>query len=295
VRRALQLSLNVPAIAVLGKVGVNRLSARLTQTGAALVLPKNEAPGLAMGLGGVGVRLSDLVMLYCALARQGSAVALKERENAPVQNLQRLLDSLAAWYVGNVLMGAPPPENAPRGRLAFKTGTSYGYRDAWAIGFDGRMTIGVWVGRPDGAPVPGLYGRASAAPILFDAFARSGFAPAPLPSAPKGVIVATGNKLPPPLQRFSSGLGLRDPAEKPHIMFPPDGARLELTGGQTPSPVALKIVGGRAPLTVMMNGVPLAADSSRRTVFFRPDGPGFVRLTVMDATGATDSVSVRLQ
>ena len=295
VRRALQLSLNVPAIAVLGKVGVNRLSARLTQTGAALVLPKNEAPGLAMGLGGVGVRLSDLVMLYCALARQGSAVALKERENAPVQNPQRLLDSLAAWYVGNVLMGAPPPENAPRGRLAFKTGTSYGYRDAWAIGFDGRMTIGVWVGRPDGAPVPGLYGRASAAPILFDAFARSGFAPAPLPSAPKGVIVATGNKLPPPLQRFSSGLGLRDPAEKPHIMFPPDGARLELTGGQTPSPVALKIVGGRAPLTVMMNGVPLAADSSRRTVFFRPDGPGFVRLTVMDATGATDSVSVRLQ
>ena len=61
-----------------------------------------------------------------------------------------------------------------RGRIAFKTGTSYGYRDAWAVGFDGRVTIGVWVGRPDGTPVPGMVGRASAAPILFDAFARTG-------------------------------------------------------------------------------------------------------------------------
>jgi penicillin-binding protein 1C len=78
-------------------------------------------------------------------------------------------------------------------------------------------------------------------------------------------------------------------------MFPPDGARLELAGGDQPNPVALKIAGGRAPLTVMVNGVPLAAESGRRTLFFRPDGPGFVRVTVMDATGATDSVSVRMQ
>ena len=139
-----------------------------------------------MGLGGVGVRLSDLVMLYAGLARLGAAMPLTERAGAIPQNPRRLLDPVAAWYVGNILIGAPPPENAPHGRIAFKTGTSYGYRDAWAIGFDGRMTIGVWVGRPDGAPVPGLVGRASAAPILFDAFARSGFAPAPLPRAPKG-------------------------------------------------------------------------------------------------------------
>jgi penicillin-binding protein 1C len=246
-----------------------------------------------MGLGGVGIKLSDLVMLYVALARQGSSIALKERMDSAEQAPKRLLDSVAAWYVGNILIGAPPPDNAPHGRIAFKTGTSYGYRDAWAVGFDGRMTIGVWVGRPDGAPVPGLYGRASAAPILFDAFARSGLAPAPLPHAPKGAIFAAGNKLPPPLQRFSSGNGLRETADRPRIMFPPDGARLELTG--QPGAVPLKIAGGRAPLTVMMNGIPLAAESGRRTLFFRPDGPGFVRLTVMDATGATDSVSVRLQ
>ena len=144
------------------------------------------------------------------------------------------------------------------------------------------MTIGVWVGRPDGAPVPGLFGRASAAPILFDAFARSGFTPAPLPHAPKGTIFAANSKLPPPLQRFNAGTGLREATERPRIMFPPDGARLELAGGDQPDPVALKIAGGRAPLTVMVNGVPLAAESGRRTLFFQsgrsricpPDGDG---------------------
>jgi penicillin-binding protein 1C len=294
VRRALQMSLNVPAIAVLGKVGVSRLSARLTQTGAALVLPKGEAPGLAMGLGGVGVKLSDLVILYTGLARLGSAVPLIEREGEVAQNPRRLLDPVAAWYVGNVLIGAPPPDNAPPGRIAFKTGTSYGYRDAWAIGFDGRMTIGVWVGRADGTPVPGLVGRAAAAPILFDAFARSGYAPAALAHAPKGAVFAASNKLPPPLQHFSADGGLAA-SEPPRIIFPPDGARIELAKGTAPEPVALKIAGGAAPLTIMVNGVPLSAQGGRRTLFFAPDGPGFVRLTVMDARGATDSVSVRLQ
>ena len=193
VRRALQFSLNVPAIAVLDKVGVNRLAARLEQARAGLVLPQGEAPGLAMGLGGVGIRLSDLTMLYAGLARLGDAAPLIERQGQQQGQAaaagHRLLDPVAAWYVGNVLIGAPPPDNAPPGRIAFKTGTSYGYRDAWAVGFDGRMTIGVWVGRPDGSPVPGLVGRASAAPILFDAFARTGFAPAPLPHAAQGRAV----------------------------------------------------------------------------------------------------------
>jgi penicillin-binding protein 1C len=295
VRRALQMSLNVPAIAVLGRVGVNRLSARLTQTGATLVLPKGEAPGLAMGLGGVGIKLNDLVMLYTGLAREGLAVPLTERVGAPMPVARRLLDPVAAWYVGNILIGAPPPDNAMPGRIAFKTGTSYGYRDAWAVGYDGRMTIGVWVGRPDGAPVPGLYGRGSAAPILFDAFARSGNAPVPLARAPKGVVFATNNKLPPPLQRFSPEGGVSVASEPPRIMFPPDGARIELAKSGPAEPVALKITGGAAPLTVMVNGVPLNLQGSRHTVFFTPDGPGFARLTVMDARGASDSVSVRLQ
>jgi penicillin-binding protein 1C len=300
VRRALQLSLNVPAVTVLDKVGASRFAARLEQAGASFVLPPGEVPGLAMGLGGVGVKLSDLVALYAGLARLGTTVPLNERaasgEEAPTP--RRLLDPAAAWYVGNVLLGTPPPENAAGGRIAFKTGTSYGYRDAWSVGFDGKRTIGVWVGRADGAPVPGLVGRVAAAPILFDAFARTGKLPAALPAVPKGALVAATGKLPPPLQRFRPG-ALAGEGSEPQlrIMFPPNGARLELANDSSgkPDPIALKVTGGAGPLTVLVNGQPLEMAPGRRTLFFEPEGPGFVRLTVMDGRGATDSVVVRLQ
>ena len=198
----------------------------------------------------------------------------------------------------NVLIGSPPPENAAGGRIAFKTGTSYGNRDAWAIGFDGKRTIGVWTGRPDGAPVAGLVGRLSAAPILFDAFARLGQSLQQLKAPPTGALIATTAKLPPPLQRFASRASAGEAmAPKVHIVFPPNGASLELAGaeGEKPDPIAIKIAGGTPPLNVHLNGMPLAAKKSARTLFFEPDGPGFVRLTVTDATGAADSVVVRLQ
>jgi penicillin-binding protein 1C len=299
VRRALQQSLNVPAVAVLQEVGPSRLIARLAQAGAPLVLPKREvAPGLALGLGGVGVRLTDLTMLYSGLARQGTVAPLVERLGAPPLPPKRLIEPVAAWYVASVLIGTPPPENAAGGRIAFKTGTSYGYRDAWAVGFDGKRTIGVWAGRPDGAPVPGLAGRVTAAPILFDAFARLGQQFEPLAPAPKGVLIASTAKLPPPLQRFASREAAGEAmAPKVHIVFPPDGASLELSAakGAAPDPIAIKITGGTPPLNVLLNGMPIPAKRSARTLFFEPDGPGFVRLTVTDATGAADSVVVRLQ
>jgi len=298
VRRALQLSLNVPAVAVLDKIGPSRLIARLGEAGASLVLPRSEAPGLALGLGGIGIRLADLTMLYAGLARQGTVAPLVERLGTNPLPSRRLIESVAAWSVANVLIGTPPPENAAGGRIAFKTGTSYGYRDAWAVGFDGRRTIGVWAGRPDGAPVAGLAGRTAAAPILFDAFARAGGHLLPLPAAPNGALITTTAKLPPPLQRFASPASTGDTmAAKVRIVFPPDGASLELSGkkGEPQDPIAIKIAGGTLPLNVLLNGLPLDAKNSGRTLFFAPDGPGFVRLTVTDATGVADSVMVRLQ
>jgi penicillin-binding protein 1C len=298
VRKALQLSLNVPAVAVLDAVRASRLTARLAQAGGTLTLPKGEVPGLAMGLGGVGIKLTDLTLAYTGIARLGTTMPLVERYEAAMEPAtpRRLLDPVAAWYVGNILLGTPPPDTAPRGRIAYKTGTSYGYRDAWSVGFDGKVTIGVWVGRPDGAPVAGLIGRAAAAPILFDAFARLGRSLAPLAHAPKGVIVAATNRLPPPLQRFQAG-SLPGEREAPlRILFPPNGARLELAGGSgNVEPVALKVTGGTGPLTVMVNGQPSAPVAGKRTLFFTPDGPGFARITVMDARGLADSVMVRIQ
>jgi penicillin-binding protein 1C len=301
VRKALQLSLNVPAVALLDRVGASRLSSRLKQAGGNLVLPKDEVPGLAMGLGGVGVTLQDLVQLYVGLARLGTTKPLREyidAKDAPRDPL-RLMDQVAAWQVGNVLMGTPPPENAPQHRIAFKTGTSYGYRDAWSVGFDGRMTIGVWVGRPDGAPVPGLVGRTAAAPILFDAFARTGKLPAPLPKAPKGVLISSNAKLPLPLRRFRPfGELVRTGSEQaPHIQFPLNGSRIDASGsgGTQFSAMPVKVAGGVLPMTMMVNGVSAGEIDSRRQRLVDPPGPGFVRLTVIDATGAADTVVVRIQ
>ncbi len=301
VRRALQLSLNVPAIALLDRVGASRLSARLKQAGVSLVLPKDEVPGLAMGLGGVGVTLSDLVQLYAGLARLGQTVALREivDDGQRDRETRRLMDPAAAWQVGNILIGTPPPENGIHGRIAFKTGTSYGYRDAWSVGFDGRYTIGVWVGRPDGAPVSGLVGRTAAAPILFDAFARTGRLPVSLPKPPRGVLTASNAKLPLPLRRFRPfGDLLRGGAEQAlRIQFPLDGSRIDAGGDAAKEalPVPVKVAGGVLPLTMLVNGIAVGPIDSRRQKLVDPPGPGFVRLTVMDATGAADTVVVRIQ
>ncbi|MEA2819034.1 MAG: penicillin-binding protein [Bradyrhizobium sp.] len=300
VRKALQLSLNVPAIELLDRVGASRLSSRLKQAGGNLVLPKDEAPGLAMGLGGVGITLQDLVQLYSGIARLGSTKPLREIvRKDDVREPLRLMDQVAAWQVGNVLIGTPPPENAAHNRIAFKTGTSYGYRDAWSVGFDGRITIGVWVGRPDGAPVPGLVGRTAAAPILFDAFARTGKLPAPLPKAPKGTLVASNAKLPMPLRRFRpAGDLIRSGGEQAlRIQFPLNGSRIDapnIHDGRF-SALPVKVAGGVLPMTMLVNGVAVGEIDGRRQRLIDPPGAGFVRLTVQDATGAADTVVVRIQ
>ena len=301
VRKALQMSLNVPAIALLDRVGASRLSSRLKQAGANLVLPKGEAPGLAMGLGGVGITLQDLVQLYVGLARLGSTRPLREIMNVTddARESLRLMDPVPAWQVGNVLIGTPPPENAVRNRVAFKTGTSYGYRDAWSVGFDGRTTIGVWVGRPDGAPAPGIVGRTAAAPILFDAFARTGKLPAPLLKPPKGTLVASNAKLPLPLRRFRPvGELVRTGGEQaPHIQFPLNGSRIDTAGsnGTALSAMPVKVAGGVLPMTMLVNGISVGEIDGRRQCLVDPPGPGFTRLTVIDATGAADTVVVRIQ
>ncbi|THD46283.1 MAG: penicillin-binding protein 1C [Bradyrhizobium sp.] len=301
VRKALQMSLNVPAIALLDRVGASRLSSRLKQAGANLVLPKDEAPGLAMGLGGVGITLQDLVQLYCGLARLGNTLPLREIVNQrgnPRDSL-RLLDQVAAWQVGNVLMGTPPPENGVHNRIAFKTGTSYGYRDAWSIGFDGRITIGVWVGRPDGAPAPGIVGRTAAAPILFDAFARTGKLPAPLPKPPRGTLLASNATLPLPLRRYRpmGELVRTDGEQAPRIQFPLNGSRIDAASadGTQFSAMPVKVAGGVLPMTMLVNGVSVGEIDGRRRRLIDPPGPGFARLTVIDARGAADTVVVRIQ
>ena len=298
-RVALQNSLNIPAIALLNEVGPATFLARLRNAGAEIAMPDDSAPGLAIGLGGLGIRLTDLTRLYAGLARAGRMPGLVERLDQPRPMAdRRIAEPVPAWYVYDVLRGAPPPDHALGGRIAFKTGTSYGYRDAFAVGFDRNLTIGVWVGRADNGPSPGLVGRAVAAPILFDAFARAGGAQE-LIAAPRDALMAPTAKLPPPLRH------LRKDAPKTleasaigalKIAYPPDGARIDLDLGHADEPrLALKAQGGAPPFLWMVNGAPVGEPELRRQSQWRPDGAGFARVSVIDAMGASDSVVVRLE
>ncbi|RWB65055.1 MAG: penicillin-binding protein 1C, partial [Mesorhizobium sp.] len=299
IRQALQLSLNVPAISVLDAVGPARLLARFRQAGVTPILPVNKAPGLAIGLGGVGVTLRDLVQLYVGLANGGKAHTL--HDGTEPANAERspaiILDDQANWQITDILSGVKPPEGAARRGIAYKTGTSYGYRDAWSVGFDGRYVLGVWVGRPDAGAVPGLSGYVSAAPILFEGFVRSGLAPVPLPGQPAGVTRPRRDDLPVTLERFGSGadgLVQATPTEPaPTIIFPPDGARVDLgTTAARASPLVLKLQGGRAPFRWLANGKPLVGIDRRRSATWQPDGAGYSTLTVIDAVGRAASVKV---
>lgn len=303
-RRALQESLNVPAVALLSEIGPARFVARLRQAGATVVVPRETAPGLAVGLGGLGITLTDVARLYAGLARGGAAPTLVTRAgeaSAPdAVAAMPVADPIAAWYVFDVLRGAPAPDGALGGRIAYKTGTSYGFRDAWAIGWDRSRTIAVWVGRADGAASPGLTGRNAAAPLLFDAFARDGSEPQALPVPPHALITTTAG-LPPPLRHIRQDRPKTIAATaiaRLAIAFPPDGARVDLGlvggAGASESRLALKAQGGALPLTWLVNGAPVGDAGLRREADWRPDGAGFARITVIDARGDTDSVSVRL-
>jgi penicillin-binding protein 1C len=294
VREALTHSLNVPAVATLERLGPEVFAGRIEATGAHLARPKAQlkAAGLALALGGEGITLRDLVMLYAALGDGGLAKPLawtqadaKQRETS---GGTRLVRPEAARQVLDILREAP----APRGRapsaltlggpaMAFKTGTSYGFRDAVAAGVVGGYAIVVWTGRADGGARGGLTGRDAALPLLFDVADVVGAPPtAPRPIAPKAAPEA--------LQ------ALRAQTEGPRLIFPPDGAvvQVEALG---PRSRGLVLAAGGEALTWYVAGRPLAADPTSGRVIWRPASPGFYTLAVVDAEGRKVFARVRIK
>ncbi len=295
VERALQYSLNIPAVALTDAIGPARVMAAMKRAGTTPQLPGHAQPGLAIALGGLGITPEDLTMLYMGLAEGGQAVVLKLRPGtrageAQSAMAQRIVSPEAAWQVGHILAGMPPPPNAPRERLAYKTGTSYGHRDAWAVGFDGHYVVTVWMGRPDGTPVPGAFGADVAAPVLFEAFSRVTPQLEPLPPPPPGTLMVSNAALPAPLRVFHPRGAVFSAENPPEIAFPPDGAAVE-TGGL---PLVVKIAGGTPPFTLLANGAPVAVATQSRA----PElalAPGHVQLSLIDASGQASRVQVELK
>jgi penicillin-binding protein 1C len=297
-RQALQYSLNLPAVAVLDRIGPGRFIAALAAAGIRLRLPQPTIePGLAVALGGAGITLVDLVHLYASLSNGGEVTSLRYREDDPVTSGTAIFGPLAAWYVNDVLAETPPPANVlpaevRRGRkLAFKTGTSYGFRDFWAIGYDREVTIGVWAGRPDGTPMPGHSGRLTAAPVLFKIADLLGPARSRHPTPPPpGALLVGWNDLPPRLSRLDPGAEATSQTGGPRITFPPDEAVIEWRGEEMP----LEAIGGKQPLRWLVDGRPLTQGPPRRGIHWQPEGIGFVRLSVVDAAGRSAHSTVRL-
>lgn len=168
--QALQLSLNVPAVTLLQHLGVGVFSSKLLQAGIPLTLPKGSEPNLSMILGGVGTKLETLVHGFSSFSRQGISIKPRLVSNDPIME-RRAMSAGAAWMTQTMLKGiSPPAGSSKRLGVAWKTGTSYGFRDAWSIGTNQTYTVGVWIGRPDGTPLSGEYGAKAAGPILFDVF-----------------------------------------------------------------------------------------------------------------------------
>jgi penicillin-binding protein 1C len=287
VREALQLSLNLPVVALTDAMGVAKLMAGLRRAGVEAQVP-GGAPGLAVALGGLGVRLEDMVGLYGAIARGGVARPLHVVGDGAEG--ARVMSGVAAWQVGDILSGMAPPVGAPVNRLAYKTGTSYGHRDAWALGFDGAHVVGVWMGRADGTPVPGAFGGDLAAPVLFQTFARIGRDLVPLGPPPSAALMVANAGLPQPLRVFRAR-GAAFVAAGPEVAFPPDGAEVEVMA----EGMLLRVRGGVGPFTWLVDGRPVVVAARTREAMVATPGLGFVVVSVIDGTGQSARVRVRLR
>ncbi len=307
VREALQWSLNVPAVALMDRLGPQRFHSRLSLAGADLVYAGRHAePSLPLALGGVGMRLRDLTTLYASFAHGGVVAPLRlfEADGRDAATRFRLMSEEASWYVTDILSGSALPDGLGQGQgfdrgrpIAFKTGTSYGFRDAWSIGVSPTHTVGVWIGRADGSTRAGRYGRNEAAPILMKVFDLLPVEKMPGPAIPQNVLVASENSdLPAAMQRFKpKPLVIASGKEAPlQIMFPPNGATVSLPDSEQGDALALRSTGGKHPIRWMVDGRLLEKPAGRKRTQWTPDAIGFSNVTAIDAAGHSATSRIRL-
>ncbi len=281
VSQALQHSLNIPAVGILDKVGGRRLDqslraagANATQSGPAA---EGGSAGLALALGGTGLRATDLAMLYTAIANDGIAGPLSWTvEDQFTQSEFELLQPDTAKTIFDIMAAAPRPDgNMPAHlgqdipKVAYKTGTSYGFRDSWAAGISGEYVIVVWVGRPDGGPRPGVTGRAAAAPLLFDIADR----------LPRHIAAYETVRTTDTAERIKAAQDIA-----PVILFPMNETEIAVSEFGDPSQgIDLLIQASGDNTRVYVDSRPI--EKSRHRYSFVPESEGFYSLRVIDAAG----------
>ncbi len=274
---ALRQSLNRPAVRLLAQLGPARFGSAVARAGVQLRLPRGGGQSAALALGGAGMSLFDLAGLYADLA-DGGVIRLPTVVGTASKS-GTLVSQRAAADVAAILRAQPAPPGVapdPAHPVAYKTGTSYGFRDAWAAGFTPGYTVVVWIGRRDNTPMPGATGRDVAAPVLFHLF---GLLPAE--AAVPEVAVHTRTPVAPTLARVSGPPALR-------MMFPPGNVDLAYDAAAA---IDLRAAGGQPPYRWLADGRPLPPALH---TLWSPDGPGFVHLTVLDRAGHSASADVRL-
>ena len=297
IAEALQHSLNVPAVIALDRIGPARFAAQLALSGAQPRVSGAKAEaGLALALGGAGLTLQELAVLYAALGDGGLAKPLVWTQGADTSTSarHRLMSARSAAQILDILKEAPAPKGYAPGKLtknapqiAFKTGTSYGFRDAWAAGVSGDYAIVVWVGRADGAPRPGHVGRSDALPVLFEIADRAEVRLARQDANATRVIATSVEAPQAALTRFTE-------SAPPEILFPPRGAEL-WAGAVDGRPARAFVFAGRGEgdLSWYVDGAPSARDAAGLPVW-SPPAAGFYTISAVDELGRESRVRIRV-
>jgi penicillin-binding protein 1C len=278
---ALQQSLNVPAVAVLERIRPGRLADAFRKAGVELRIAGNR-PSLPMALGGVGMTLQELAGLYRNLA------VSSDRRLRDTTAKHGMLNTRSAGWITKILSENSLPEGlVSTGRqVAWKTGTSYGYRDAWTLGYTRDVTLGVWIGRPDGHPRQGsrelTQGRRAAAPLFFSILSL-------LPESAGFRLARAWDEPPPALVRFEqTGSLIAEPLE---LRLLSGGERLRTGAACGRSFLDLAATHGEKPYQWFINGAPAGRSQSARHRI-AVDEPGNMDLQVMDGRMRTASLSV---
>jgi penicillin-binding protein 1C len=296
VAQALQHSLNIPAVSALDAVGAQRFAAALAFAGADLSMPLSgdDDAGLAIALGGAGLTVRELALLYAALGDKGRALPLKwlQSESKIPRKSSQIMSAQSARQIIDILASSPSPPGRMPAQLtqdapviAAKTGTSYGFRDAWGAGVGAGQAVVVWIGRADSAPRPGVTGREAALPVLFEVYDLISRIMPKRNAGPSLLEENPDDHMPPSaLARFE-----RENVP-PQILFPPDGAEVWKDGEHTSF---VLVAEGRGHLAWYVDGKPLGRNVAGDTVW-RPGVAGFYTVSVVDAGGLTSKARVRI-